>query len=271
MTLRRALAAFACLASLALASVTLAATPFEIFKDSTLNKVVTNKKLVVGMEMKYFPFEYVDKDGKPVGYDVDIAKLIAEELKVEIEFKDMEWTGLIPALQAGKIDLIISGMTATLERAKTITFSDPYFVTGLTALLSNKKAPDVKKVEELNKEGVVLAVKTGTTGDLVATKKFPKATINRFKDETACVMEVVNGRADAFFYDQLSVAKHQKENAAATRAILEPFTYEPFGIAIRKGDFDFHDWLNQFLATIKADGRMDELKAKHFKELLGGK
>lgn len=247
----------------------LAVTPFDVYEGSNLRKIVQRGTLVVGMELKFWPFEYVDEQGGPVGFDVDIAKALAERLGVKLEIKDMEWTGLIPALTAGKIDLIISGITGTLERSKSITFTSPYFTTGLCALVSVKKAGDVRDVAALDAPGRVIAVKTGTTADIVAAAKFPKAAINRYKDETACVQEVVAGRADAFFYDQISVAKHQKQNPETTRAILTPFTYEPYCIALQKGDFDWWQWLEAYLATIKSDGTLETLRAKHFKDILG--
>ncbi len=243
-------------------------TPYDIFKGSTLNQIIQRGTLKVGMEVEYYPFEYSDKSGHPIGFDVDLARLAAKELGVKLVIKDIEWTGLIPALQTGKVDMIISGMTRTLTRAKAVSFTNPYFVTGLCALISQKRAPGLTSVDQLNVKGRIIAVKTGTTGDLIARKRFPKARINRFKDETACVREVVTGRADAFIYDQLSIAKHQKENAGSTYALLKPFTYEPFAIAIRKGDFDFLNWLNIFLETIKADGRYKGLYDKYFHSLI---
>jgi polar amino acid transport system substrate-binding protein len=245
-----------------------ATNPYDIFDGSNLNQIVKRNKLIVGMEVSFFPFEYANEKGEPIGFDVEIAQLIAKELGVEIEIRDMEFAGLIPSLQSGKIDMIISGMTRTLTRAKTVSFSQPYFETGLCALLSKKKAPNVQDAKELNSADRILAVKLGTTGDLITGKLFPKAQVNRYKEETACVREVVTGRADAFFYDQLSISKHQKENPDATRALLKPFTYEPFSIAIRKGDADFLSWLDLFLETIKADGRYQELHEKYFREIL---
>ncbi len=242
-------------------------SPFEIFDSSTLSKVVKRNKLIVGMEVGFFPFEYADTQGKALGFDVDLASLAAKELGVEIEIKDMEWSGLIPALQGGKVDMIISSMTRTLDRAKTVTFTQPYFETGLCALISKKRASDLTEVGQLNETGRVLAVKLGTTGDLITGKLFPKASVNRYKEESACVMEVAAGRADAFIYDQISVLKHQKENPATTFAIAKPFTYEPYAIAIRSGDFDFLTWLNLFLETIKADGRYKQLRTKYFSEI----
>ncbi len=245
----------------------LAVTSFEIYEASALNRVMKLNRLIVGMEVEFFPFEYADTDGRPIGFDVDLAKIAARELGVRIEIKDMEFSGLIPALQAGKIDMIISGMTRTPARARTVSFTQPYFEAGLCALISSKRAPEVSEIGQLNAEGRILAVKLGTTGDLVTARLFPKARVKRFKQETACVLEVVSGRADAFIYDQLSIGRHHAQNPETTRAILKPFTYEPYAIAIRSGDFDFLNWLNIFLETIKADGRYQELRKKYFSDL----
>ncbi len=242
-----------------------AQTPFEINKKSLLSEIVSRKKLVVGMELKYPPFESTDAKGVPVGLDVELAKLAAKDLGVELEIKDMEWTGLIPALQTGKIDLIISGISGTLERAKTITFTSAYFSTGLCALVSTKRAADVTDVSQLDDPKRVIAVKTGTTADILATKRFPKATINRYKDESACVQEVVNARADAFIYDQLSIAKHARDYKDATKALLKPFTYEPFCIAMHKGDFDLWNWFEMFVTLHRMDGTLEQLR-KQFVE-----
>ncbi len=242
-------------------------TDFEIYEASALNRVIKRNKLVVGMEVKFFPFEYVDTDGRPIGFDVELAKIAAMELGVEIEIKDMEFSGLIPALQAGKIDMIISGMTRTPARARTVSFTQPYFKTGLCALISNKRAPEVSETAQLNAENRILAVKLGTTGDIVTARLFPKARVKRFKEETECVLEVVSGRADAFIYDEVSIIRHYALNKETTHAILKPFTYEPYAIAIRNGDFDFLNWLNLLLETIKADGRYEDLRGKYFSDL----
>jgi len=244
-----------------------AVTTYEIYEASALNQVIKRNKLIVGMEVGFYPFEYVGTDGQPIGFDVELAKLAARELGVRIEIKDMEFSGLIPALQAGKIDMIISGMTETPARAITVSFTQPYFEAGLCALISNKRAPDVSEIGQLNAEGRILAVKLGITGDIAATGTFPKAQVKRFKEETACVMEVVSGRAGAFIYDQLSISRHHAQNPQTTHTILKPFTYEPYAIAIRRGDFDFLNWLNIFLETIKADGRDRELRKKFFSDL----
>ena len=116
-----------------------ATTPFDIFEGSNLSQIIKRNKLIVGMEVSFFPFEYANEKGEPIGFEVDIAQLAAKELGVEIEIKDMEFAGLIPALQSGKIDMIISGMTRTLTRAKSVSFTQPYFVTGFVSCSARKE------------------------------------------------------------------------------------------------------------------------------------
>ena len=242
----------------------LAVTTFEIYEASVLNQVIKRNKLIVGMEVQFFPFEYADTGGRPIGFDVDVAEIAARELGVRIEIKDMEFSGLIPALQGGKIDMIISGMTRTPARAKTVSFTQPYFEAGLCALISNKRAPDVSEIAQLNAEGRILAVKLGTTGDIVTARLFPKAEVKRFKEETACVLEVVSGRADAFIFDELSIGRHHAQNPETTHAILKPFTYEALCDRDRKRRFRFSELVEHFPGDNKSRWKVSGTPKKVF-------
>lgn len=246
-----------------------APTPYEVSRQSTLHKVLDKKKLVVGLEAKFVPFEYDDGSGKPKGFDVDLVALLAEALGVALEVRDINFDGLIPSLLDGKVDIICSGMTATLERARTVSFSEPYFRTGLCLLVNRARGAAIAGAQSLDREDVVLVVKTGTTGHIVAEKRFPKARKRVFRDEGACALEVAQGRADAFVYDQFSIAKHARAYPDTTRAILEPFTHEPYAIATRQGEADLLRYIDQFLRTIRDDGRLAELERRHLGELFG--
>ncbi|NLU44892.1 MAG: transporter substrate-binding domain-containing protein, partial [Acholeplasmataceae bacterium] len=98
----------------------------------------------------YYPFEMADKDGKLVGYDIDVANALGKELGVKVEFQNYAFSGLIPALQAKKVDVVIAGMTVTDKRKEVVDFSDTYFTSG-QALLVNKNYPNVKTWEDLDK------------------------------------------------------------------------------------------------------------------------
>ena len=114
------------------------------------------KPLVVGMELAYPPFEMTDTAGKPTGVSVDLANALGKSLERPVLIQNMAFDGLIPALKTGKVDLVISSMTATEERAKSIDFSDPYISTGLCLLL--KKDSTAQSIADLDKEGVKVAV-----------------------------------------------------------------------------------------------------------------
>ena len=242
-----------------------APTPFSVASGSTLNTILDRKKLIVGMEVEFWPFEYDDGKGNPVGFDVDLARELAEALGVELELRDTEWAGIIASLINGKVDIVMSGMTATLERARTIAFSEPYYHTGLCLLIHNGST--VRSVDDLNVASVKLALKTGTTGHLVSEERFPKAAKLFFKDEAACALAVAQGKADAFVYDQVSVARHAKTYPKQTRANLKPFTKEPYAIAMRQGDAVLARYVDQFVRTVRDDGRLAALVAKHLQAI----
>ncbi len=240
-----------------------APTPYAIARHGTLARVLERKKLVVGMEVEFWPFEYDDGHGNPVGFDVELARLLAQALGVELEIRDVEWSGLIPSLIDGKVDVVISGVSATLERARTIAFSEPYFETGLCLLV--RKDASIRGPQDLDDPRVTLALKTGTTGHLVAERRFARAKKRYFKDEAACALEVAQGKADAFVYDQVSVARHAREDPERLRAILEPFTYEPYAIAFRQGEPDLARFVDMFLRTIRRDGRLAQLERRYLR------
>src|SRR6476659_8425299 len=114
-------------------------------------------KLIVGMELAYPPFEMTDEKGNPTGVSVDLAKALGSYLNREVEIQNIPFDGLIPALKTGKIDLIISSMTATPERAQSIDFSDPYLKTGLCLLVGKNSV--IQSINDLDQSGKTIAVK----------------------------------------------------------------------------------------------------------------
>jgi polar amino acid transport system substrate-binding protein len=141
-------------------------------------------KLVVGMELAYPPFETTDASNQPTGISVDFAKALGAELGREVTIEDVAWSGLIPALQTKKVDLIISSMTITEERRQSIDFSVPYAQSNL-ALLIAKDSP-VRSYADLDQSGRILAVKKGSTGHIYAQAHLRNATIMVFDKESAC-------------------------------------------------------------------------------------
>ena len=218
------------------------------------------KKLLVGMELAYPPFEMRDEKGEPAGVSVDLARALGEQLGRPVKIQNLPFDGLIPALKSGKIDLIISSMTATPERAQSIDFSEPYLQTGLCLLVAAKS--DIQTIADADKAGRSLAVKKGTTGHLYAMRALKAARPLVLDNENACVLEVVQGKAEGFIYDQMSTFKNWRKNPDTTRAILTPFQRESWAVGLQKGNDELRAKVNAFLATHREKGGFEKLGDK---------
>ncbi|MBM3833448.1 MAG: transporter substrate-binding domain-containing protein [Verrucomicrobia bacterium] len=220
--------------------------------------------LKIGMELAYPPFEMTDEKGRPTGVSVDLAHALGKFLKRDVEIQNLPFDGLIPSLKTGKIDLILSSMTATAERARSIDFSDAYLKTGLCLLVG--KDSSIQSIQDLDQTGKALAVKKGTTGHTYAAEKIKKAKVLVLDKEAACVLEVVQGKADAFIYDQMSTFKNWQRNKETTRPLLKPFQEESWAIGIRKGNGELRDQINQFLKEFRAKNGFEALGDRYLKE-----
>lgn len=224
-----------------------------------------DKTLTVAMELAYPPFETKDDVGNPAGIAVDFMQDFANQYGYDMVVENTAWDGLIPSLQTDKADCVISSMTITDERKEAVDFSDPYAMAQL-AILANKDS-GISNAEDLNQAGKKVAVKTGSTGDVYATKNLGNAEIVRLADESACVTEVVQGKADGFLYDQLTIYRNNLANPDTTEAVFIPFQdAESWGIAVKKGDTELLDQLNEFIAQSKTDGEFDRLTEKYLSE-----
>lgn len=220
------------------------------------------KTLRVAMELAYPPFETKNEAGEPEGLAVDFIKDFAAAYDYDVKIENTAWDGLIPSLQSGQADLVISSMTITDERKESVDFSDPYAMAQL-AILANADS-GVTSIDDLNQPDKKVAVKTGSTGDVYATKNLTNAQIVRLADESACVTEVVQGKADGFLYDQLTIYRNHQANPDTTEAVFIPFQdAEAWGVAVKKGDTELLDQLNAFIAQSKEDGEFDRLTEKY--------
>ncbi|MEG0291326.1 MAG: transporter substrate-binding domain-containing protein [Anaerovoracaceae bacterium] len=226
---------------------------------------INEDKLIVGMELAYPPFETKDKAGDPIGISPDFAKAFGEYIGKEVEIVNTSWDGLIPSLETNKVDMVMSSMTITDERKDTVDFSEPY-ANAMLAFLLNKNT-DVKNVKELNKKGKVIAVKTGSTGALFADKNLSNAKIVKLADESACVTEVAQGKADGFIYDQLTIYRNNQRNENSTKTLfIKEQKPEQWGVAVKKGNKELQSKLNEFIAKYTKDGGFDKLTDKYLKK-----
>jgi polar amino acid transport system substrate-binding protein len=222
------------------------------------------KELVIGMEMSFPPFEMQDTSGQPAGVSVEMAKAMGKYLQRPIRFENIPFDGLIPSLKTGKVDLVISSMTVTQERSKSIDFSDPYLKMGLSILANQNSS--IQSIADVDKPNITVAVKKATTGHIYAIQHFHNAKILIFSDSSTCATEVAQGKADCMIYDQISIFANWRKYQDSTRAILQPFQTEEWAMGIRKGNDELRTQVNAFLKQFKESGGFNDLGNKYFGE-----
>ena len=216
------------------------------------------KTLTVAMELAYPPFETRDEAGDAYGISPAFMQKFADAYGYDLVIENTAFDGLIPALQTDKADAVMSSISITDEREAEVDFTDPYAVAQL-AILANAQS-GIGSIDDLNQPGKTVAVKTGSTGDVYATKNLTNAQIVRLADESACVTEVVQGRADGFLYDQLTIYRNNQANPDTTEAVFIPFQDpEYWGIAVADGNDELRAQFNEFIAQCKQDGTFEEL------------
>jgi len=241
-----------------LISVNSFADDINLWKKSTLNKILQRGELRVGTEPGYMPFEMKDKKGRIIGYDIDIAKKMAKEMGVKLTLVPTAWDAIIAGLVTGKYDIIMSGMTITQQRNLKVNFADPYIVVGQTVVVNNKHKGVIKTAKDLDDPKYTIVTKLGVSAEIASKKFFKKAKIVTFETEVDASAEVLSGKADAMVYDQPYNILFMSDKGKGKLIHLDtPLTYEPLGWAIRKGDPDFLNWLNNFLRQIKQDKVVD--------------
>ncbi|MQX49362.1 transporter substrate-binding domain-containing protein [Sinorhizobium medicae] len=248
----RALSAItaALLAATAFATAAEAVTPEEIKAKGTA---------VIGVQMDQFPWGFIDQNGQNDGFDIEIAKLIAQELGVEVKFERITGQNRIPLLVNGNVDFLVPSMTITEERAKVIQYVIPYSSNDITVWA--KKDAEIKGNEDLGK--YVIGVNRGSVFEPVLVKAAPPSTeIKRFDDDATTVQALLSGQVDAILGSVTYglVIKETGHSAEYERKYKVADNFQ--GMAVRKGDEEMLDFLNDFVTRHTADGSLDALYKK---------
>ncbi|MDD2909275.1 MAG: transporter substrate-binding domain-containing protein [Candidatus Gracilibacteria bacterium] len=232
--------------------------------DSTLTKIVQTKELKVGMELGCIPFEMKDKHGNIIGFDIDLVKDMAKAINVKPIFIPTDWDGIIPSLITGKFDMIVSCMAITPERNTQVNYTDAYLDSGISFVKQLKHKETT--IKDLDKSTTIIGAKLGETSELVARKLFKKAKIMTYDSVDAMNMDALTNKIDGFMYDKpgndiFMLTKGKDKLSYDGKAI----SYEPIAIAIRKGDPDFMNFLNNYLKIFIKDGTQEKLYDYWFK------
>lgn len=257
----------------------------DLAKSSTLEAVINRGTLIVGSDIPFEPFEFLDDKGTLVGFDVDLVQLMADELGVKLQVKKAgSFDTIIPELNNGDFDIVASDVTRTLQRARDANFTAGYLNTGQIALVSKGRSPGktAQNYSDLNVAGAIITVQTGTTGEAAATKFFPKADVRRFTTAPLALQEVLDGKADAIIFDDVFLIPAFQQAGSTNvflccpvvgqpgsiddvRTKLNPLTAEVIAFVIRKGDPDFLTWLDLYVEQIKTTIVVTDELAQKFK------
>jgi len=222
----------------------------------------TKKVLKVGADAAFAPFEFQDEKSKEyVGFDIDLMKAIGKQMGYEIQFQNMGFDGLIPALEAGNIDVIASGMTITEERLKKVNLSKPYYKSGLTIVVKSDNAA-IKGFKDL--EGKRIAAQIGTTGAEEA-KKIKDSKVREFNSAPEAFMELKAGGVDAVINDKpVNDFYLVQTGSKDAKVVGEPLTAEDYGLAVAKKNTELTDKINKALDEIKKNGEYEKIYVKWF-------
>ncbi len=236
----------------------------DLTQESTLEKVLERGVLKVGMST-FLPWAMKNKEGELIGFEIDVARRLAKDMGVEVQFVPTKWSGIIPALLTGKFDVIIGGMGIRPDRNIKVNFTIPYEHSGMSLVASKQKAKGFDSLEDFNKKNVTLAARLGTTAADAAKKHMPRAKLKLFDEEAQAIQELLNGRVHAVVASapmpSFQAIQHQNRLFVP---LEDTFTKEPIGFAVRKGDVDTLNYFNNWIRVRKAEGWLQERKEYWF-------
>jgi len=221
-------------------------------------------KIKIGTEGAYPPFNNLEADGTLVGFDVEIAKALCEEMKADCEFVTQDWDGIIPALQAGKFDAIIASMSITDERKEQVDFTDPYYTNSL--VFAAPKNTELKDNSPESLSGKTIGVQEGTIAAEFLEKNYPDTEVKAYPTQLEVYSDLENGRIDGALADfgvlyEFLNSDEGKDYAFFGDAVSSD---DKIGIAIRKGETELADKFNTALKAIRENGKYEEINKKYF-------
>lgn len=229
--------------------------------NSALQEIKDSGKLVIGTCADYPPYEWhLIKDGKDeiIGFDIDIAQAIADELGVELEIKDMDFDGLIPALSTGKIDMIIAGMNPTDERKQSVDFTDIYYTQKDALVIKSEDAENIQSENDLKKAS--LATQKATIQETYLLENFPDAALQSVPKWNTAILSLVTGKVDAVLMVETVAKQYVEQNEGLEIAGFDvASTPNESAIAVAKDNKDFLDAVNDILDEMKESGQIEEL------------
>lgn len=230
-----------------------------------MDRIISRGELRVGVSGDMPPMNLLTKEDTVIGMDVDLATMIAEAMGVKLNLQRIDFRGLLPALESGSIDMIVSNMTMTADRNLKAAFVGPYFTSGKAFLTKRSSIAQAKGLPDVNSPQFTFAALKGSTSEAVIRKGAPQAKLLTADTQTEAIRMVIDGKVDAMIADYpICVVAAYRNPAAGLISVVTPVTYEPIGVAVPKGDPHLINWLGNFLHSLEKAGYIDELGQKWF-------
>ena len=243
------------------------AFPVQSLAGDTLQRVVDFKILKVGMSGNQPPLTMVNREGSLMGFDVDLAKAMADAMKVKLEIVAMPFGELMAALEKDKIDMVVSGLSITPQRTEQVSFVGPYMLSGKSILTKNSMLTKLASASDFNRKELKLAALSNSTSASFVKAVAPDAQLIELTSYDEGVTMVIDGKADAMVADMplcvLSVARYPDANLVT---LERPLTVEPIGIAVSKDDPQFFNLVDNFLDAYEKTGVLGQLRKKWFED-----
>ena len=232
--------------------------------QKTLKKIIKNGELRVGLTADQPPFSMKNKSGKIIGYEVDMAELLAQSMGVKLQLVQLPFNGLIEALDGGKVDIVMSGMTITPERNLKVAFVGPYMVSGKSILTKSNVLAQTQSTKQLNEGSrISVAVLEGSTSQSFVETFLDNVEVTKVDnyDEGINLVrkDLVNALIADYPFCVISAMKYRSEGMVA---LDQPITIEPIGAAIPKNDPLFLNLVQNYMNSLELAGVFDVLSAK---------
>ena len=232
-----------------------------------LDRIQARGELVVGTMGNMPPLNMTSKDGEIFGLEPDLARLLAKAMNVEVKFVTKPFNELLPALQTGEVDMVISGMTITPERNRKVAFIGPYFISGKAFLTKIKTIALADEAEDANNPKTKIVTLRDSTSQAFAEAFLDKTTLFTTGNYDEAVDMILQDKADAMIADYpICIVSVFRYPEAGLLSVVTQLTYEPIGIAIPANDPLLMNWTRNTLNNIEGSGILDELKLKWFAE-----
>ncbi|MGD1969213.1 MAG: transporter substrate-binding domain-containing protein [Desulfobacterales bacterium] len=228
-----------------------------------IDRIQKSGTLRVGMTGNMPPLNMTSKEGELMGYEVDLARAMAKAMGVKAELKTMPFAELLPALETGKIDMIISNMTITPGRNLKVAFVGPYFISGKAFLTKTKTIAAADEAEDIDAKNTKLVALEGSTSQAFVEAALPEAQLFKAKDYDEAVKMVLDDKVHAMVADYpIAVVSVFRYPGQGLLSVVTTLTYEPIGVAVPAGDPLLVNWVENYLDIADSTGLLEELKMR---------